>query len=109
MPWHQLANAREKSTLVARVPEGQVFGKKRFFELGRDGGVFEKGLDFRGKREQAPIPVVIERLDAEPIASAEQRFRVLVPQSEREHPAKLKQAIRPVFFVCVQNGLGVAT
>ena len=58
--------------------------------------------------EQAAVPVVIKRLDAQPIARTKEPAPLAVPDREGEHAPEKLEAVLPVFFICVQDGLGVA-
>ena len=53
-----------------------------------DVAVDAKRLYLGGKGKASSIPVVVERLDAEAIASHEQRLIAGVPNREGEHTAK---------------------
>jgi hypothetical protein len=50
---------------------------------------------------------VVERLDAEAIAGAEERLAIVVPEDEGEHPAQALQARGSPLAVRVENDLGV--
>src|SRR5512146_2170949 len=50
---------------------------------------------------------VVERLDVQPIASAEQLPLGAVPDRECEHPAQVIDAVAPILLVQMDNRLGV--
>jgi hypothetical protein len=78
-------------------------------QLGRDGARFQKRLDFGGEEERAVFAVdVVERLDAEAVARDEQLTPRRVPDGEGEHAAQLLDGARAVFFIKMEDGLGVA-
>ncbi len=71
--------------------------------------MLEQGFDLGCEREQAPVPVVIKRLDSQPVARAKQTPLASVPDGEREHPAEQLQALGPMFLVGVENCFRVGT
>jgi hypothetical protein len=107
MPWHELANITEQRAIAARISESQNFRERRFVERRGNGGMLEQRLDFRSEGEQAPVPVIIERLDAQAIARAEQSAPAAVPDGEGEHASELVEAAGAALLVGVQDGLGV--
>ena len=56
----------------------------------------------------AAVPVIVERLDAQAVPGAEKSTGVLVPDGEREHAAEVRDAVRAVLLIGVQDGFGVA-
>src|SRR5260370_4951674 len=107
MAGHQLADAAEESAVLAHVSKGEVFGEERLLELGRNGRVLEKRLDFAGEGESASIPVVVEGLLAETIAGAEEFAGVFVPDGKGEHATQAQNAVWAVLLVGVENSFGV--
>src|SRR5690242_2200872 len=68
----------------------------------------QKRLNFRREGKKSSAGEVVQRLDAEPVTRTEQRSSLRVPDRERKHPAEIFYAIRAVFFICVNDCLGVA-
>src|SRR5208337_1421245 len=108
MPRHELADSRKESLFVAGVPERQVFGEQLLVEFGPDLRMFQQRLDFRGKSEQAAVPVVVKGLNAQAVARAEQPLMFPVPNGEGEHPTEASEALVTVLLVRVNNSFGVA-
>ncbi len=104
---HEFANVPEERTFVADVAETQILRQQLFREYRGDGRVLEQGLDFGGEGKQPSIPVVVERLDAQTIARAEEAARFLVPDGERKHAAEEAHAIGSVLCVGMQDGFGI--
>ena len=71
--------------------------------------MLQQRLDLGCEREQPAVPVIVEGLDAQPVARAEQPLPLGVPDCECEHTPQQPQAIRTVLFVGVEDGLGVGT
>ncbi len=109
MARHQLANAGKHRLLAAVVAERQILGEKLFIEVRRDLRMLQQGLDFRSEGEQPPVPEVVERLDAQPVARAEEALVRLVPDREGKHSAEPANAFIAILFVGMQNRLGIAT
>src|SRR5450759_2341041 len=107
MARHELADAAEEGAVIADISKGEVFGKEGLVELGRNGGVFEKGFDFAGEGEDASIPVVVEGLLTEAITGTEELAGILIPDSEGEHAAEAEEALGAVLLVGVEDGFGV--
>ncbi len=108
MTWHQFADSSEQRFLAAGVPERQVFRQKAGFKLRADFGVLQQSFDFGGEGEQPSVPEIVERLDAQPVARAEQGAGVLVPQREGKHPPKTLDAVGAELLVGVDHGFGIA-
>ena len=90
----QLEDAFEERFGQRAELEAQVLLKCFAVRLARVGWVLKDALDFGREDELAVLLRVIERLDAEEIARAEQLARFAVPNGEREHAA---QAIEHTF------------
>ena len=69
--------------------------------------MLEQRLDFTGKSEELAIPIVIKRLDSQPVAGGEQPPGLAVPKHEGKHAAKALQLLRAPLFVAVDQGFGV--
>src|SRR6185295_11775798 len=108
MSGHQLADLLEQSALACQITRSQVFRKCGFLKCSRDAGMRQDRLDLRAEDEQSSVPDIVERLNSQPVAGAEQNLSILVPQDETEHPAKLFDAAGAVLAICVQNRFGIA-
>ena len=103
----QLANPREHRVLAGHELKRHVFADRVVI---RDRGhrrVLEQRLDLRREHQMAVGHEVIQRLDAEVVASDEQRLAVTIVQQEREHPVELLHALRAIGGVHRQDDLGV--
>src|ERR1039458_6915033 len=106
MAGHELGDAAEEGAVIADISKGEVFGKERLVELGRNGGMFEERFDFAGEGESAPVPVVVEGLLAEAIAGTEELTGILVPDGEGEHATEAEDAIGAVLLKGVEGSFG---
>ena len=70
--------------------------------------MLQQRLDLGSEGEQPAVPEVVERLDAQPVARAEQALVRLVPYREGEHAAEAANAFIAILLVGVENGFGVA-
>ena len=68
----------------------------------------EQRLDLRGEQEIAVVKRVVERLDAELVAGAEQGLAVLVPDREGKHADEMLDAILTPFAPGGEDRLGIA-
>src|SRR5690348_16381346 len=68
----------------------------------------EQGLNFRSKYKFLFIVPVIERLDAETIASRKQTPGPLVPDGKCEHTVQPLERLSTPFPICIQQDLCVA-
>src|SRR5579884_357693 len=108
MPGHKLANALKQSFLAARIAEGQIFGQGILVQRGANLRMRQQSLYLRSEGEQAAVPEVIERLDAEAVASAKQGSLLSVPDGEGEHATKKLKAAGSMLLVRMNDGFGVA-
>src|ERR1700680_4937565 len=69
--------------------------------------MFEERLNFRSEDEEPAVPIVIKRLDAEPVPRAEQTLFPAIPESKDENATEACEAPRAIFFVAVQDRFGV--
>src|SRR5581483_8291456 len=90
----QLAHALEEGLPLQAELEGEVVLHPVEVDLDR-GQEGEERLRLAGEVENARDLGVIERLDPEPIARAEEGLARLVPEREGEHPAQLRDAVFP--------------
>jgi hypothetical protein len=67
----------------------------------------QQGLDLRGVGQEAAVPIVVQRLLAEPVAGDEEFAGLLVPDGEGEHPAQAGDALRTVLLIGVKDGFGI--
>ena len=70
--------------------------------------MLQKGLDLGCKNELAAVPEIVERLDAQPIAYAEQTPLLPVPNGVGKHAAELLRTRLPILLEGMQDGLGIA-
>src|SRR5947209_2629316 len=68
----------------------------------------QKSLNFGCEGKKPSSREIVQRLDTEPVARAEQPSSPRVPDRECKHPAEVFHAIRAVLFVRVNDCLGVA-
>ena len=68
----------------------------------------ENRLDLRAKHKDAVLKVIVERLDAEPVARDKQLAGTEVPDGKCEHASQVQHAIAAVLFVKMEDGFGVA-
>src|SRR5580698_9569953 len=107
MPRQQLANVVEQCFIAARIAEREHIRQHVFCERGGNRGVLQQRLDLGCEGEQAPIPVIVERLNPQPVPCTEQLLPSGIPDGECKHAPQQRQAVRAVFFVGVEDGLGV--
>src|SRR5450432_65541 len=108
MARHELADSGKHGFRAGRVTEGQIFAQHAPIEFGYHAGVGEDRF-YLGAEEQSPIFVaIVERLDAQPVASRKENAATLIPNHEREHAAEVLHAVATVFFVEMDDGFGVA-
>src|SRR5439155_27149215 len=69
----------------------------------------DKGPDLGGEEEVLPYARVVERFDAESVASAEQLPLPCIPYRERVHPDESLEAGRSPARVRLQHHLGIGT
>ena len=65
-------------------------------------------LGLGGEREALPVPLVVEGLDPQAIAGAEELAPAAVPDREREHPVEQREALAPVTPVGGEDHLRIA-
>ena len=90
------------------MAEGEEVRQAARVNLPRNGGVGEDRLDLRTEDQPPMIVVVIERLLTDPVAREEQAVARLVPDGNGKHAIEAFQAIRPPFFIGMQDDFGVA-
>src|ERR1035441_10871341 len=91
-----------------KVTEGQIFRQRATVELGRDSGIGEHGLDLRAEKKHAPVPSVVEGLDAETISRSEKHTLATIPDCKGKHAAQMLDAIAAIFLIEVDDGFGIA-
>ena len=102
----ELLHALEQGLLADGELKGQVFGQR----AGVGGDLRQKrqqGLGLRGEDEMIADDRVVERLDAEAVAGAEQAPFPFVPDGKGEHAAQVPDAFVAVAVVGGENRLGV--
>src|SRR6516162_9160283 len=70
--------------------------------------MLEEGLDLRGEGKRSAVPIIVKRLDSEPVPYTEERPGLSIPKGKREHAAKQRDAGSSMLFPGVKNGFGVA-
>ncbi len=65
-------------------------------------------LDFRSEQQPLRRQFVVQRLDAQPVARDEERFRVAIPDGKGEHAAQMLHTVGAVLLEEVNDGLGIA-
>ena len=96
----QLEDALEERLVERRELEAQVLLERVLVERALVGGVLQDALDLGGEDElragRALLHRVVERLDAEEVARAEELAGGAVPDGEREHAAQaVEHALAP--------------
>ena len=102
----QLLDAPEERLAVQHELEGEVVLQALGVGLDRR-EERQQRLGLGGQEQQAVDLRVVEGLDAEAVARAEERLLLLVPEGEREHAAQLLQAVHAPAPVRAQDHLGV--
>ena len=108
MAFRQLEHALEEGLADGRVLEGHVRLERLLVELLDEVRVLQQALDLRGVHERAVHLGIVEGLDAEMIAGAEQFALVPVPDHEGEHASNLLQQFHAPLLIAMQQHLGVA-
>src|ERR1017187_5854690 len=70
--------------------------------------MLQQRLDFRRECERVAVPEIVERLDAQAVAGAEQLLAISVPYGEGKHAAEVRQALVAILLVGVNHRLRVA-
>ena len=108
VPFRQLVDAFEEGLTDRRILEGHIRLQRLGVELLDEIGVAQQALDLRRVHERAVHLRIVEGLDAEMVARAEQLLLVLVPDHESEHATYALQQIHTPLLIAVQQHLGVA-
>ena len=108
MAFRQLEHALEEGLADGRVLEGHVRLERLLVELLDEVRVLQQALDLRSIHERAVHLGIVEGLDAEMIAGAEQFALVPVPDHEGEHASNLLQQFHAPLLIAMQQHLGVA-
>ena len=105
----QLVHPGKEGLLRRAVLEGQIGQQRVFVDGALKIRVRQHALDFGGEDELARRGRgIVQRLDAEHVARAEQRFRLRVPDDKGKHTAQLFHQLPPaVLLIAVQQHLGV--
>src|SRR5580692_1832731 len=69
----------------------------------------QNGLDFRTEHKHAPVPEIVKRLNAKPVANGRKSSPRSVPNDVREHAAKSIHRIGPILLKGVEDGFCIAT
>ena len=103
----QLIHAFEQGFLVGKVLIRQIIRNFFAHNFLHETRMIQETLDFRAKQKLPIFVVVVEGLDAENVARAEQLARLRIPNDEREHAAQLIKHAAAPFLVAVKDGFGV--
>ena len=68
----------------------------------------EQCLDLGPKQQRPAIEAVIQRLDPKPVARDKEPAFPSIPDRKRVHSAQVLNAVTPMLFIEVNDGLGVA-
>jgi hypothetical protein len=85
----------------------QVIGQPLAIGARRDRGMREQRLDLGSAEEPVRPVVIVQRLDAEPVARGEQSAASSVPDDEREHPVQPIHAGFALLLVEVEDDFAV--
>ena len=102
----QLANVLEQRLAVKAELEREVIAQARAIDR-HFGQERQQGLDLGGKDEPIVDRRIVERLDAEPIASAEEALLLFIPNREGEHAAEVIDAVDAPLTIGLQNDFGI--
>ena len=108
MPWLQFLNAAKQRLLAADIAEAQVLRQSLRLTLGRDRAVLQNDFDLGPKNKKLAVPEIVKWFFPETVARTEQPPARAVPDGERKHAAKPRQASGPELLVRMNNRLGVA-
>ena len=104
----ELVHALKHRRAVEAELEGQVLAQPLAAGAGGDQATGEQGLDLRGGGERVAVPGVVEGLDAQAVARAEDRARAAVPEHKAPHAVEAGHTLAAPLFVGVEDDLGVA-
>ena len=104
---HQLADAREESMRGRNIAVEQIVGDRGAVEGGMHIPKGQQCLDLRTEKQLLPVLIYVERLLAELIAGQHQPAAGMIPQSEGEHAAQPRHAIRAPFDIGIEQHFGV--
>src|SRR5579863_1004316 len=104
----QFANPLECRVGIGNVAEIEVLQQTFGIDLGQFWMQSEDRLDLGSKKEPAVVPGIMQRFLTQPVASQQQRILFRVVESNREHAAKLLDAVRSHLFVEMDDYLGIA-
>ena len=107
MAREQAEHAFEEGFVEGGILEREIELQRGGVELLPETGVGEEALGLGAEEEQVPHDGVIEGLDAEGVAGAEQLLALFVPDDEGEHAAQLFQHAGPPLHIAVEHDLGI--
>src|SRR5262249_17949474 len=90
---HQFVDAFKHRLVGREIAQGKEFREGATVEAGLESRKFKQGLDFRSKCKAIPELRVIERLDSQSVARAEQSFAAGIPDGKGEHSAQMVDAV----------------
>jgi hypothetical protein len=103
----QLADSPKERALAEYVLERQIIVDRFGISLSLDLGVPEKSLDLRGEQQAVMANVVVQRLDAEVVTRREQAPVPPIVQQEGKHAVQSANALGAVLGVQPQDHLGI--
>src|SRR5215831_2749609 len=103
VPWTKLPYLLENRLRSRDVQIGQVIIQRLGVECFLHTRVLQNRFDLGSKQEFVPIPIVIERLNAYPIACQEELLFDPIPNGKSEHPSQMLHTRLAVFLVGTQD------
>ena len=103
----QLEDALEERFVQGAELEAQVLCQRPFVQLALVSGVLQDALDFRCENELALLLRVVEGLNAEVVARAEELVGGAVPNGECEHAAQAREGVFAPGQVAGEQHFGV--
>ena len=107
VPGLELADAVDDAVRRGRAPEREEAADRAPVEVALDVDRLQQRLQLRREEELAAGLGIVERLDAQPVASHQQRPAARIPEGEGEHAAQLLHAVGLVLLVEVDDRLRV--
>ena len=107
MPGLELVDLLEPRARPRDIAQREIEVERFRIERARHAGHLKQRLDLGGEDEEVLVAVVVERLDAQPVASQEEPPLAPVPDGEGEHPAQPFDARLAELLVGVNDRLGI--
>jgi len=103
----ELGNSLKDGVRGLDVPEREVVVERFEVDRALEPRVLQQGLQLGREGDPFSIMGVVEWFLTDTIAREEEPARGLVPESEREHAAKLADAVNAVLLIGMDDHLGV--